>query len=74
MLKKFFETNIKMLEFLIGNIFAMLGGRVFQQTIGFPTGTNYAPLLASLLICSFEVNGMLIGTTNSGISHKLRGI
>jgi hypothetical protein len=32
----------------------MLGGRVFQQTIGFPTGTNYAPLLASLLICSFE--------------------
>jgi hypothetical protein len=45
-----------MLEFLIGCIFAMLGGRVFQQTIGFPTGTNYAPLLASLLICSFEAD------------------
>jgi hypothetical protein len=40
-----------MLGFLIGSIFAMLGGRVFQ-----PTGTNYAPLLASLLICSFEAD------------------
>jgi hypothetical protein len=33
--KKFSETDIiNMLEFLIDNIFAMFGGRVFQQTVG----------------------------------------
>ena len=32
--KKFSETDIfNMLEFLIDNIFAMFGGRVFQQTV-----------------------------------------
>jgi hypothetical protein len=29
-----------MLEFLIDNIFVMFGGRVFQQTVGIPMGTN----------------------------------
>ena len=39
---------IKMLEYLIGNIFVEFGGRIFQQTIGIPIGTNCAPLLADL--------------------------
>jgi hypothetical protein len=44
--KKFSETDvINMLEFLIDNIFVILGGRVFQQTVGIPMGTNCAPLL-----------------------------
>jgi hypothetical protein len=34
-----------MLEILIDNIFAQFGGRVFQQTICIPMGTNRAPLL-----------------------------
>jgi hypothetical protein len=35
--KKFSETDIiNMLEFLIDNIFAMFGGRIFQQTVGIP--------------------------------------
>ena len=39
--KKFSETDIfNMLEFLIDNIFVMFGGRVFQQTVGIPMGTN----------------------------------
>ena len=39
--KKFSEIYIiKMLEFLIYNIFVMFGGRVFQQTVGIPMGTN----------------------------------
>jgi hypothetical protein len=48
--KKFSETDINMLELLIDNIFAMLGGCVFQQTVGIHTamGTNCAPLLADL--------------------------
>ena len=37
-----------MLEFLIVYIFAMLGGRVFQQRVGIPTVTNRAPLFADM--------------------------
>jgi hypothetical protein len=32
-----------MLVFLIDNKFAMFAGRVFQQTVGIPMGTNCAP-------------------------------
>ena len=39
---------IKMLEYLIDNIFVEFGGRIFQQTIGIPMGTNCAPLLVDL--------------------------
>ena len=31
---------INMLEFLIDSIFIMFGGKMFQQTIGIPMGTN----------------------------------
>jgi len=34
-----------MLDFLIDNIFRLFDGRVFQQTIDIPKGTNCAPLL-----------------------------
>jgi len=52
--KKFSETD--MLEFLIDNIFAMFGGRVFQQTGGIPMGRNCAPLLADLFLYSYEAD------------------
>ena len=45
-----------MLVFLIDNIFAMFGGRVFQQTIGMHMGTNRAPLLADLFLYSYEAD------------------
>ena len=45
-----------MLEFLIDNLFTMLGGRVFQQTVGMSMGTNCAPLLADLSLCSYEAD------------------
>jgi hypothetical protein len=55
--KKFSETDIvKMVEFLIDNIFAMFGGRDFQQTVGIPMGTNCAPLLADLFFYSYEAD------------------
>jgi hypothetical protein len=55
--KKFSETDIfNMLEFLIDNIFDMFGGRVFQQTVGIPMGTNCAPLLANLFPFSYEAD------------------
>ena len=39
---------------MIDNIFVQFGGRVFQQTIGIPMGTNCAPLLADLFLYSRE--------------------
>ena len=57
--KKFSETDIfNMLEFLIDNIFVMFGGRVFQQTVGIPMGTNCAPLLADLFLYSYEADSI----------------
>jgi len=50
------EEIIKMLEFLIDNIFVQCGGRVYQQTIGIPMGTNCAPLLADLFLHSYEAD------------------
>ena len=32
------------------------GGRIFQQTIGIPMGTNCAPLLADLILYSYEAD------------------
>ena len=53
----FSETDIiNMLEFLIDNIFVIFGGRVFQQTVGIPMGTNCAPLLADLFLYSYETD------------------
>ena len=45
-----------MLKFLIDNIFAMFGGRIFQQTVGIPMGTNCAPLLVELFLYSYEAD------------------
>ena len=43
-----------MLEFLVDNIFVVLGGKVFQQIVGIPMGTNCAPLLADIFLYSYE--------------------
>ena len=55
--KKLSDTDIiTMLEFLIDNIFIMFGERIFQQTVGIPTGTNYILLLSDLLLYSHEAD------------------
>ncbi|KAK3083072.1 hypothetical protein FSP39_013191 [Pinctada imbricata] len=43
-----------MLNFLIDNIFVVFGGKVFQQIVGIPMGTNCAPLLADIFLYSYE--------------------
>ena len=45
-----------MLEFLIDSTFVFFGGRVFQQTVGTPMGTNCAPLFADLFLYSYEAD------------------
>ena len=44
-----------MLEFLVDNIFVVFAGKVFQQIIGIPMGTNLncAPLLADIFLYSY---------------------
>ena len=51
---------IKMLEYLIDNIFVEFGGWIFQQTIGISMGTNCAPLLALFGIIGFIVVYLII--------------
>ena len=48
------EDIIKMLEFLVDSIFAVFAGKVFQQIIGNPMGTNRAPLLDDIFLYSYE--------------------
>ena len=43
-----------MLEFLVDNIFVVFAGKVFQQIIDIPMGTNCAPLLADIFLYSYE--------------------
>ena len=45
-----------MLQFLIDNIFAMFGGRVFQQSVGIPMSTNCVHLLADLFLYWYEAD------------------
>ncbi|KAK3108807.1 hypothetical protein FSP39_016181 [Pinctada imbricata] len=52
---KYTETDIiQMLNFLINNIFVVFGGKVFQQIVGIPMGTNCAPLLIDIFLYSYE--------------------
>ncbi|KAK3093216.1 hypothetical protein FSP39_012788 [Pinctada imbricata] len=52
---KYTETDIiQMLNFLIDNIFVVFGGKVFQQIVGIPMGTNCVPLLADIFLYSYE--------------------
>jgi hypothetical protein len=38
------------------SIVVIFGGRVFQQTIGIPMGTNCVPLLTDLFLYSYEAD------------------
>ena len=50
------DDIIKMLEFLVDNMFVVFAGKVFQQTVGIPIGTNCAPLLADIFLYSYEAD------------------
>ena len=48
------DDIIKMLGFLVDNIFLVFSRKVFQQIVGIPMGTNCAPLLADIFLYSYE--------------------
>ena len=47
------------IDFLIDNIYVRFGNTVFRHIVGIPMGTNSAPLLADLLLHTFEYDFML---------------
>ena len=55
--KKYSEGDIiKMLEFLVDNIFVVFAGKVIQQTVGIPMGAKCAPLLTDIFLYSYEAD------------------
>ena len=49
------SDTCKMIKFLVDNIYVRFGGRLFHQMVGIPIGTNCAPLLVDLFLCSYEI-------------------
>ena len=48
------EQLVEMLEFLVDNIFVVVGNEMFRQCIGIPMGTDCAPLVANLFLFYYE--------------------
>ena len=72
---KYIEDDIvNMLEFLVDNIFVVFGGKVFQQIVGIPMGTNCAPLLADIFLYSYEAEFIqsLLSTGKEKISISVQ--
>ena len=63
------DDIINMLEFLADNIFVVFEGKVFQQIVGLPIGTNCAPLLADIFMYSYEAE--FIQSLLSTVKKKL---
>ena len=61
----------KMVEFFMDNIYFRFGGQLFRQMVGIPMGTNCAPLLADLFLCSYE-NEFLDKLINKGKRKRAR--
>ena len=63
------DDIIKMLEFLVDNIFVVFAGKVFQRTVGIPMGTNFAPLLVDIFLYSYEADFIQSLLSWSNYSH-----
>ena len=60
------ENVEAMLHFLLDNVFIQVGGKVFQQCVGIPMGTNCAPLLAELILHDYESSAMIRFSRTNG--------
>ena len=61
-----------MLEFLVDNIFVFFAGKVFQQIVGIPMGTNCAPLLADIFLYSYKAEFIqsLLPTERTKLAYR----
>ena len=53
------DDLIKMINFLIGNVYVTCGHSLFRQVIGIPMCTDCAPFLANLFLYSYEHEWMM---------------
>ena len=67
------DDIIKMLDFLV-DIFEVFAGKVFQQIVGIPMGTNCAPLLADIFLYSYEAEFISLCSQPGGNSWRLGSI
>jgi hypothetical protein len=71
-----------LLEFCLKNMWngsptqqiVSFGGTLFQQVVGIPMGTNCAPLLADLLLCSYESEFLQKLVKDKKIHEKICGM
>ena len=68
------DDIIKILEFLVDNIFVIYAGKVFQQIVGIQMGTNCAPLLADIFLYSYEAKFISLYSQPEGNSWYLGSI
>ena len=68
------DDMIKMLEFLVDNIFVVFARKVFQQIVGIPMGTNCAPLLADIFLYSYEAEFISLCSYPGGNSWRIGSI
>ena len=68
------DDIIKMLEFLVDNIFVVFAGKVFQQIVGILMGTNCAPLLADTFLYSYEAGFIQFCSKSGENSWRLGSI
>ena len=52
--KEWKSVRLEHLTSIVDNIFVVFAGKVFQQIIGIPMGTNCAPVLADIFLYSYE--------------------
>ena len=48
------RSYVKLLLFLMENLYVQFDGMVYQQIVGIPIGTNCAPLIANLFLYCYE--------------------
>ena len=53
------------LHYLLDNIFIRFGSKLYRQIVGFPMGTNCAPLVADLFLFCYEIDFMLSLSDNN---------
>ena len=52
-------------HYLLDNIFTRFGSKLYRQIVGFPMGTNCAPLVANLFLFCYERDFMLSLSDNN---------
>ena len=59
---------LKMIEFLVDNIYVRFGGQLLRQMVGIPMGKNCTPLMADLFLYSYDnefLHQLIIGNLRS---------